>query len=160
MWQHQAGRFDFEEPLLQLVQRGWAFREYAPLTSALAGGSWVVIGVEGSGWVKVDRPERRDAWAEAVRLASIPAIEGGRHAVAARSATKASLPDDPTVCDEERADAWGRVLILAAVTNTAAPGEPPLVDLRSRPSRLRHRSTTRSNRSRTTSRFDTEVDPK
>ena len=109
MWQHQTGRIDFDEPLLQLMQLGWAFWEYAPIASGLEGGSWAVMGVKGSARVKVHRIERRDAWAEAVRLALIPAVERGPHAVAARSTTIASSPDDPTACDEERAPPAGSV---------------------------------------------------
>jgi hypothetical protein len=200
MWQHQAGRIDFNEPLLQLMQRGWAFREYGPLAGALDGGSWVVIGVEGIDWIKVDRFERRDAWAEAVRLALIPAVERWPRAVAACSGTTGSSPDDPTVRDEERArlramgwsftehltaqqdgtdgwvvdanwrgrririeqedraDAWGTVLILAAETSVAESGGPPRRP-GCRPSRLR-RCGARGSRARMISPSDTEVDPR
>jgi hypothetical protein len=166
MWQHQAGRIDFDEPLFRLMQRGWTFREYAPAAGAQSGGSWAVIGVEGCARVKVDRSERRDAWAEAVRLALTFVIEHRPHLAAPRSVRTPSSTDDPTVCDEERArlksmgwsfsehltaqenglegwvvsgtwcgrkirameddraDAWATVLILAAVTRLQ-PEERP-----------------------------------
>jgi hypothetical protein len=167
MWQHEAGRIDFDEPLLQLLQRGWRFRECAPSVGAQDGGWWAVIGVHGWTRVRADRSERREAWAEAVRLALMAAIERGTLSAAPLSGTMGGPPDDPTVCDEERArlravgwtfsehltaqargreawvvsgtqggrriravdddrsDAWGTVLILATVTETAASGGPP-----------------------------------
>jgi hypothetical protein len=178
MWRHQAGRIDFDEPLFRLMRRGWTFREYAA-TAASGAGAWAVIGVEGRSSVRADCSERRDAWAEAVRLALLAAVEHRPHEAALRCGTRASSTDDPTVCDEERArfkamgwsfsehltaqengregwvvsgnwggrrirameddraDAWATVLILAAVTRTAAsgrPNDPP----RHRPNRLRH----------------------
>jgi hypothetical protein len=166
MWQHQAGRIDFEEPLFQLMQRGWAFRECAPIVGAREGGCWAVLGDHSGGRVRVDRSERRDAWAEAVRLALIAAVERRPLLAAPLARIIEGAPDDPTVCDEERArlravgwcfsehltaqangqagwvvsgtrggrriravdddrsDAWGTVLILAAVMGTAASGGP------------------------------------
>ena len=179
MWQHQEGRIDFDEPLLQLMQRGWAFREYGPKIGEPGGGSWSVIAVQGSARVKADRTERRDAWAEAVRLALIAAVEHRSREAARRTASMASSPDDPTVCDTERArlkamgwcfsehltaqengregwvvsgnwgahrvraieddraDAWATVLILAFVTKTA-PSRRPMGPPRHRANRLRH----------------------
>ncbi len=75
MWQHQAGRIDFDEPLWQLWQRGWGFRECTPIIGAQDGGCWAVIGVHGGSRVQADRSGRRDAWAEAVRLALVAAVE-------------------------------------------------------------------------------------
>jgi hypothetical protein len=164
MWRHQAGRIDFDEPLSQLLLRGWGFREYAPIVGVRDGGCWAVIGVHGGARVRVDLSERREAWAEAVRLALLAAPPSG---------TMGVPPDEPTACDEERArlreagwsfsehltsqasgregwvvsgtrdgrrirvadddrsDAWGAALILAAVTGAGASGgppEPPLPD--------------------------------
>jgi hypothetical protein len=179
MWQHQAGRIDFDEPLLQLLQRGWGFREYAPIVGAQYGGCWAVIGVHGRVRVRVDRAERREAWAEGVRLALMAAIERRPLLAAPLFGTMVGPPVDPTVCDEERArlravgwsfsehltaqangregwvvsgtqggrriravdddrsDAWGTALILAAVTGTAATGGPPEPPP-PRPRRMRH----------------------
>jgi hypothetical protein len=162
MWQHQAGRIDFDEPLMQLLQHGWRFRECAPMVGARDGGCWAVIGVHSGGRVRADGSERREAWAEAVRLALMASVERGPLLAATLSGTMGGSPDDPTACDEERArlravgwlfsehltaqesgreawvvsanrgrrriravdddrsDAWGTVLILAAVTGTAA----------------------------------------
>jgi hypothetical protein len=103
MWQHQAGRIDFDEPLFQLLQRGWAFRERAPILGGRDGGCWDVIGVHNGERVRVDRPERRDAWAEAVRLALMGAVERRPLLAATLSSTTEGPPDDPTACDEERA---------------------------------------------------------
>jgi len=167
MWQHQAGRIDFDEPLLQLLRQGWGFREYAPIVGAGDGGCWAVIGVHGGARFRVDRSERREAWAEAVRLALMAAIERRPLMATPLHGTIVGPPVDPTVCDEERArlsavgwsfsehptaqesgregwvvsgtrggrriravddersDAWGTALILAAVTGTAASGGPP-----------------------------------
>src|SRR5690348_6645331 len=69
MWRHQAGRIDFDEPLLRLWRRGWGLREYAPIVGARDHSHWSVVGVHGEARVQGDRPERREAWAEAVRLA-------------------------------------------------------------------------------------------
>ena len=68
MWKHQAGRMDFDGPLFQLLQRGWRFQEFGPIVGAREGGCWAVTGFHGWARVRVDRAERRDAWAEAVRL--------------------------------------------------------------------------------------------
>ncbi len=166
MWQHQVGRIDFEKPLFQLMQQGWDFREYTPIAGAPDGVFWVVKGANGADRVRVDCSERNEAWAEAVRLAFIPAVERRPLLTASFSSTKRGSPDDPTVCDEERArlkqagwyfsehrtaqasgregwvvsgteggrrvqavdddrsDAWGDVLILAAVIGTAGSGAP------------------------------------
>ena len=166
MWQYQAGRIDFDEPLLHLMQRGWGFRERAPIVGATDGGRWAVFGVHSGGRVRVDRSERRDAWAEAVRLARMAAVERRPSPADPLSGIMGSPADDPTVCDEERArlravgwffsehltaqasgregwvvgatrgrrriravddnrsDAWGTVLILAALTATAPSGGP------------------------------------
>jgi hypothetical protein len=69
MWDHEAGRIDLDELVVQLLQRGWGFREYAPIVSGRDGGCWAVIGVHGGDRVRVDRSERVEAWTEAVRLA-------------------------------------------------------------------------------------------
>jgi hypothetical protein len=87
MWQHQAGRIDFDEPLLHLWERGWGFREYAPIIDARDGGCWAVIGVHGGARVRVDRSERREAWAEAVRLALMANVERRTILAASRSGT-------------------------------------------------------------------------
>jgi hypothetical protein len=52
--------------------------------------------------VRVDRLERRDAWAEAVRLALRAAIERRTFLTAPTDGTMRGSPDDPTVFDEER----------------------------------------------------------
>ena len=75
MWQHQAGRIDFVRPLLRLWRRGWGFREYGPTVGPRDDGHWSVVGVNGGAEARVDRPERREAWAEAVRLALVAAVE-------------------------------------------------------------------------------------
>jgi hypothetical protein len=75
MWRHQARRIDFDGPLLRLWQRGWRFREYAPIVGARDDGHWSVVGDHGGARVRGDRPERREAWAEAVRLALVAAVE-------------------------------------------------------------------------------------
>jgi hypothetical protein len=165
MWQHQEGRIDFDEPLFELMRRGWWFRENAPISGAGDGRCWEVIAAAGGARVRVDRLERRDAWAEAVRLALLAVVE--RRPLPAPRLARATggSPGDPTVCDEERArlknegwsfsehataqasglkgwvvsgnrgelrirtvdddrsDAWGEALILAAVMGTVAgPG--------------------------------------
>lgn len=101
MWQHQPGRIDFDGPLSLLLQLGWGFREIAPIVGVRGGGHWAVTGIQGARRLQVDRTDRRDAWAEAVRLALLPALF---------SEPPARTPDDPTVCDEERArlraDGW------------------------------------------------------
>ncbi len=167
MWQHQAGRIDFDQPLFQLLERGWRFREFGPIVGARDGGCWAVTGVHGWARVQARRAERRDAWAEAVRLALAASSKRRTDPTAPLSGTMRSSPDDPTVCDEERtrltatgwsfsehrtaqesgrdgwvvsgsqcgrkirtvdddrSDAWGTALILAAVTGAAAPGSPP-----------------------------------
>jgi hypothetical protein len=75
MWRHQAGRIDFDGPLSRLWRRGWGFREYAPIVGARDDGHWSVVGDHGGARVRGDRPERREAWAEAVRLALVAALE-------------------------------------------------------------------------------------
>lgn len=77
MWKHQAGRIDFDEPLFQLFERGWRFQEFAPTVGARDGGCWAVAGFHRGARVLVDRLERRDAWAEAVRLALTAEISAG-----------------------------------------------------------------------------------
>jgi hypothetical protein len=74
MWRHQAGRIDFDGPLSRLWRRGWGFREYAPIVGARDDGHWSVVGDHGGARVRGDRPERREAWAEAVRLALAAAV--------------------------------------------------------------------------------------
>jgi hypothetical protein len=103
MWQHQAGRIDFDEPLSQLLQQGWGFGEYAPIGGGRDGGCWAVLGVHGGGRVRVERPERREAWAEAVRLALRADVERKPPLATPHSRIMGCTPDDPTVCDEERA---------------------------------------------------------
>ena len=92
MWQHLVGMIDFDEPLSQLLEQGWGFREYPPIVGALNGGNWAVIGVHLGGQVWADGPERKEAWAEAVRLALQEASSYG---------TNVCQPDDPTVFEEE-----------------------------------------------------------
>lgn len=75
MWRHEAGRIDFDGPLSRLWRRGWGFREYAPTLGARGDGHWSVVGVHGRVRVQGDRPERREAWAEAVRLALVAVVE-------------------------------------------------------------------------------------
>ena len=160
MWQHQAGRIDFDRPLLKLLRRGWRFQERTPTVGAQDGGCWGVMAVYGAARVYVKRSERRDAWAEAVRHALMAAVEPRPLLTAPLSRSMVGSPDDPTVCDEERArltqigwsfsehatsqasgrdgwvisgtngeqrvraeeddrsDAWGAALILAAVIGT------------------------------------------
>jgi hypothetical protein len=102
LWKHQAGRIDFDEPLLKLLQRGWRFREQGPIMGARDGGCWAVTGFRRWARVRVDRLERRDAWAEAVRLALRAAIERRTFLTAPTDGTMRGSPDDPTVFDEER----------------------------------------------------------
>jgi hypothetical protein len=167
MWKHQAGRIDFDEPLLKLLHQGWRFRELAPIMGARDGGCWAGTAVHGWARFQVGRVERRDAWAEAVRLALAAAVKRRGHLATPRSGTKPSSPDDPTVRDEEctrltamgwsfsehlsqeesgrdgwvvsathgprriravdddRFDAWGTALILAAVTSLLHPENIP-----------------------------------
>ena len=75
MWQHQAGRIDFDQPLFQLLKHGRRFREFGPTKGARDGGCWSVIGVHGWARVHVDHYERRDAWAKAVRLGLAVAVK-------------------------------------------------------------------------------------
>jgi hypothetical protein len=173
MWQHQIGRIDFDEPLLHLLQRGWRFREFGPIVGARDGGCWAVTGFHGWVRVRVGRLERRDAWAEAVRLALRAVTKRKRYLEPNVSDTMLGSPDDPTVCDEERtrlralgwsfsehltakasgrdgwvvsgtrsgqsvravennrSEAWGTALILAAVTGPTSPAllpAPPVSD--------------------------------
>ena len=102
MWKHHAGRMDFDEPLFQLLERGWRFQEFAPTAGARDGGCWAVTGFHRWARVRVDRLERRDAWAEAVRLALKAAIKRRPFPAAPTAGTLRSSPDDPTVFDEER----------------------------------------------------------
>ena len=74
MWLHQAGLIDFVGPLWRLWRRGWRFREYGPTVGARDDGHWSVVGDHGGARVRGDRPERKEAWAEAVRLALVAAI--------------------------------------------------------------------------------------
>jgi hypothetical protein len=71
MWEHQAGRIDFNEPLQRLLGRGWAFREYAPLVGGRGGSCWAVVGTHGVSRVQVECVGRREAWVEAMRLAEV-----------------------------------------------------------------------------------------
>lgn len=75
MWQHEAGRIDFDKPLSFLLQRGWGFREYSPRVGVQGEGCWAVIGVCGEVRVRGDHSDRRDAWAEVVRLALISPVD-------------------------------------------------------------------------------------
>ncbi len=103
MWEHQMGRIDFDEPLFRLAERGWRFREYTPIIGSQDGGCWSVIGMQGGSRVQGERSGRRDAWAEAVRLALMAATDRSPLVTAPLSGTAARPPDDPTACDEERA---------------------------------------------------------
>ena len=103
MWHHEVGRIDFERPLFQLVQRGWDFHECSPIAGAEYGVFWAVKAVNGADRVRADGSERNEAWAEAVRLALLPPGERGPRVNACHSSTMRGSPDDPTVCDEERA---------------------------------------------------------
>ncbi len=103
MWQHEVGRIDFDEPLFQLLQRGWRFREYTPIKVAPEIGCWAVVGVHGGSRVRVERSDRREAWAEVVRLALKAANERRSLLAAPLSRTIGGQPVDPTACDEERA---------------------------------------------------------
>jgi hypothetical protein len=103
MWQHKVGRVDFESPLFQLMRRGWDFRESTPTGDAQYGDSWAVIGVNGAEKVQVDGAERNEAWAEAVRLALIADVKRGPNPTAPCSSMMKESPDEPTVCEEERA---------------------------------------------------------
>ena len=87
MWRHQAGRIDFDGPLSRLWRRGWAFREYA--ADRRRPRRWSLVRRRGPrrGPVRGDRPERRDAWAEAVRLALVAAVDARSPTMAPLSAT-------------------------------------------------------------------------
>jgi hypothetical protein len=102
MWTHQAGRMDFDEPLFQLLESGWRFRESGPIAGERDGGCWAVTGFRRWARVQASRLERRDAWAEAVRCALASAIEQRPLAAAPLDDTTRSSPDDPTACDIER----------------------------------------------------------
>jgi hypothetical protein len=102
MWKHQAGRMDFHEPLFQLLERGWRFQEFAPAAGARDGGCWAVSGFRRWARVRVDRLERRDAWAEAVRLALRAAAKRRPFLAAPADGTMRGSPEDPTAFDEER----------------------------------------------------------
>jgi hypothetical protein len=103
MWKHEVGRIDFDEPLFQLLQRGWRFREYTPIVGAPDVGCWAVIGVHGGSHVRVERSDRREAWAEVVRLALKAANERRPLLAAPLSRTMEGQPVDPTARDEEYA---------------------------------------------------------
>lgn len=100
MWQHQAGRIDFDEPLLQLLKLGWGFGESAPIVGAPNRGSWSVIGISDAARVRGDRPGRLEAWAEAVRLALMAADES-RSPVGPSHGDLGGAPDEPSVRAEE-----------------------------------------------------------
>jgi hypothetical protein len=102
MWQHDAGRIDFDEPLLQLLERGWRFRECSPIGGVRDGRRWGVTGIRCWARVHVDRCVRRDAWAEAVRLALRTTMKCKTYLDAPLSGTIRGSPDDPTVRDLER----------------------------------------------------------
>jgi hypothetical protein len=102
MWKHQAGRIDFDEPLLELSERGGRFKECAPKTRAWNCGFWVASGFHRRARVRVDRLERRDARAEAVRVALKAVIRRRPFPAAPAAGTMRSSPEDPTVSDEER----------------------------------------------------------
>jgi hypothetical protein len=158
MWRHEAGRIDFDEPLSQLLLRGWGFREFAPIAGVRDGGCWAVVGVHGGDRVRVDRSERREAWGEAVGLALLAAPLPGSVRAPTEGATACdeerirlreadwSFTEHLTpqaggrvgwvvrgtrdgrtilVADDDRSDAWGTALILAAVTGAGGSGGPP-----------------------------------
>jgi hypothetical protein len=81
------------------------FRDPSPRECVIRdhGRTRAVVGVRGGSRVPVYRSVRRDAWAEAVRVALMPAIERRALLEPTLSRTTAAQPDDPTVCDEERA---------------------------------------------------------
>ena len=110
MWEHQVGRTDFDEPLLQLLQQGWGFREYAPIVGASSGGCWAVIGLQGGARIRADRTERKEAWAEVVRLALAAVSEAWPPQTIPVLRTRDSSTEDPTVSTEERvrlrAEGW------------------------------------------------------
>lgn len=66
MWQHQAGRIDFDRPRSLLMQLEWGFRELGPIVGARAGGYWNVIGIHSGARVRGYSTDRRDAGAEAM----------------------------------------------------------------------------------------------
>jgi hypothetical protein len=103
---HQPGRIDFDGPLAGLLRRGWGFREFAPQDEAREG-FWGVVGVCGDDRVRADRPDRADAWAEAVRLAQIGADDRDAGPTAPLVGPEAAPPKEPTACDEERARLGG-----------------------------------------------------
>ena len=103
MWQHKVGRIDFERPLFQLMRRGWDFRESTPTGDAHDGDFWTVTGDNGAEEVHVGGSERNEAWAEAVRLALIADVKRRPHLTAPVASTTRESPNDPTVCEEERA---------------------------------------------------------
>jgi hypothetical protein len=103
VWQHEAGRIDFDEPLFQLLQRGWRFREYTPVVGAQEVDCWAVVGVHGGSRFRVERSDQREAWAEVVRLALTEANERRPPLAAPLSRPTGGQPVDPTACDEERA---------------------------------------------------------
>jgi hypothetical protein len=99
MWKHQAGRIDFEE---LLWERGGQFTEFAPKARAGNCGFWAASEFHRWAWVRVDRLERRDAWAEAVRVALTAVITRRPFPAAPTAGIMRSSPEDPTVSDEER----------------------------------------------------------
>jgi hypothetical protein len=102
MWKHQLGQIDFAEPLFKLLKHGWRFHEFAPNVDARDGGCWAIAGFGRWARLRADRLERRDAWAEAVRLALRAAVKRKTFLTAPTAGTMRSAPDDPTVLDEER----------------------------------------------------------
>ena len=102
MWKHQTGRIDFDLPLFQLLRRGWRFQEVGPVVGARDGGCWAVTAFHGWARMRVGRLERRDAWAEAVRLALSAGNKRRLHLAAPAAGITRSSLEDPTVCDLER----------------------------------------------------------
>ena len=70
--------------------------------AARDGGCWAVTGFRRWARVRVDRLERRDAWAEAVRLALMAAAKRRPFLAAPADSTMRGSPEDPTAFDEER----------------------------------------------------------
>ena len=70
-----------------------------PIIGRQDGGCWSVIGIHGGSRVQAERSGRRDAWAEAVRLALMAATDRSPGVTALSAGTMAGPPDDPTACD-------------------------------------------------------------
>ncbi len=137
------GRIDFDEPLAELVQRGWRFQETAPIPRVRDGGCWAVIGDHGEARVRADCSEQREAWAEVVRLALLVSCDGelarlrlagwsfSEHPTARQSGRvgwviSGSRGDRRIqVVDDDRLDAWGEALILVAVAEPLASESAP-----------------------------------